>query len=123
MRFRTEKGRAHFPRINNLSWRSLRREKKRAKIHEENCACSNPEEGGGFLHVLDHFHSERAAFLAGAAGDTVGRVRVQGLVMLADGRRHIAQVPGQVVILMNRGYVNFLWAGQAVIAVHTSAVG
>ena len=68
---------------------------------------SDPEERVSLFHVLDHLHTERTAFFASAAGNAIGRVRVQGLIMLADGRRHFAQAPGQVIILMHRGNVDF----------------
>lgn len=84
---------------------------------------SDPEESRSFFHILDHFHAKGAAFLASTAGDTIGRVRVQRQVMLANGRRHLAQAPGEIVILMHGGDVDLLRAGQTVVAVHARAVG
>ena len=98
-------------------------ERKPAFFITEILSRLDSEENRSFFHVLDHFHSKRAAFLAGTARDAIGRVRVKGKVMLANGRRYVAQVLREIVILVHSGDVDFLRAGQAVIAVHTSAVG
>ena len=72
---------------------------------------------------MDHFHSKWTASLAGTARNAIGRVRVERQVMLTDGSRHFAQVPGEIIILMHRGNINFLRAGQAVVAIHANSVG
>lgn len=123
MRFRTEKGEPIFRVLTTSPGGVFVEINNRVKNHEENYVSSGPKESRCLFHILDHFHVKRAAFLASTAGDTIGRVRVQRQVMLANGRRHLAQAPGQIVILMHGGDVDFLRAGQAVIAVHARAVG
>ena len=77
---------------------------------EKMVICTNgvliAEPSGSFLHTLDYFHAEGAAWLAQAAADTVGGVDVERLVVFSYSFRNHAFGLGQIIEFIDHGDVD-----------------